>query len=400
MISAISRQAAKRLRPEGAFHLPPGAQPLGATVDLVVEDSALQPEVFITDTRRTTEKGEPMGWHFYLLPTGTPGEWSATLQVPVEPTILTYIFQLHNDDPDAPKQPPLSEIRQVEGRNAAIYGEYEQVPFKIAVYDPARMPADWTQGMVIYQIFPDRFANGDAATDTLMKGVYGREPEFRRWGERPEHPPLGRDFFGGDLRGVIEHLDYLDQLGIDCIYLCPIFDAPTNHRYDAIDYFKIDPMLGTEADFDELISEAHARGIKIVLDAVFNHCSSDSIYFDITNQYGNGAYHSMQSPYYRWFDFRRVAPEVSRLVWAGLHAGIRRMPGDGSILLRRTRRDRALAGEGNRRLALRRGVRQQRRVLAALPQAHRRDQAGRLFRLGVVARTRRTICWATRSTRP
>ena len=115
---------------------------------------------------------------------------------------------------------------------------------------------------------------------------------------------------------MIEHLDYLAELGIDCIYFCPIFDAPTNHRYDAIDYFKIDPMLGTEADFDELIREAHARGIKIVLDAVFNHCSSDSIYFDITDKFGNGAYHSVESPYYRWFDFQQH-PDKYR-GWAGL----------------------------------------------------------------------------------
>ncbi len=213
-------------------------------------------------------------------------------------------------------QPPLLEIRQVEGEIKPVYGEYEQHPFQIAVYDPARMPAEWTQGMVIYQIFPDRFANGDPSTDGLMKGVYGHEPQFRRWGERPEYPPLGRDFFGGDLRGVIQHLDYLADLGIDCIYFCPIFDAPTNHRYDAIDYFKIDPMLGTEADFDELIREAHARGIKIVLDAVFNHCSSDSLYFDITNQYGNGAYHSVESPYYRWFDFQQHPDQYRG--WAGL----------------------------------------------------------------------------------
>ncbi|MFN8561902.1 MAG: glycoside hydrolase family 13 protein [Anaerolineae bacterium] len=297
MTLSASYQAARQLRPPGAFHLPPGAQPLGATVDIVVEESPLQPEMFVTDTRRQ------MGWHFYLSPTDTEGTWSASLQMPLEPTILTYVFEFRSDDPDA-EPPPLSEIRQVEGRNTAIYGEWEQMPFKIAVYDPARMPADWTQGMVIYQIFPDRFANGDPSNDHLMKGVYGHEPQLRRWGERPEYPPLGRDFFGGDLRGVIDHLDYIAELGIDTIYFCPIFDAPTNHRYDAIDFFRIDPMLGTEADLDELLEQAHARGIKIVLDAVFNHCSSDSIYFDITNKFGNGAYHSKQSPYYRWFDFQ------------------------------------------------------------------------------------------------
>lgn len=310
MISTISREAAKRLRPAGAFHLAPGAQPLNTTVELVIEDSVLQPECFITDTRRQ------MGWHFYLMPTDTPGTWSATFRTPVEPTILTYIFEFHNDDPAAPKEPPLLEIRQLEGRNTAIYGEYEQMPFKIAVYDPSRMPADWTQGMVIYQIFPDRFANGDPSNDHLMKGVYGHEPKFHAWGERPEYPPLGRDFYGGDLRGIIDHIDHIAQLGIDTIYMTPIFDAPTNHRYDAIDFMKIDPMLGTEADLDELLTASHERGMKVVLDAVFNHCSSDSIYFDITNKFGNGAYHSQKSPYYRWFDFQEW-PQKYR-GWIGL----------------------------------------------------------------------------------
>ena len=309
MISSISREAAKRLRPAGAFHLPPAAQPLGTTVDLVVENSALQPEVFITDSRRA------MSWHFYLAKTEVAGTWTAKLHTPLEPTILTYIFEFHSDDPDE-KHPPLLEIRQIEGKNIAIYGEYEQMPFKIAVYDLARMPAEWTQGMVIYQIFPDRFANGDTSTDHLAKGVYGREPLMLRWGERPEAPPYGRDFYGGDLRGVIDHLDYIADLGIDTIYFTPIFDAPTNHRYDAIDFMKIDPMLGTEAELGEIIDGAHARGMKIVLDAVFNHCSSDSIYFDITNKFGNGAYHSRQSPYYRWFDFQEWPAKYRG--WIGL----------------------------------------------------------------------------------
>ena len=383
MISAISRQAAKRLRPEGAFHLPPGAQPLGAICELVVEDSPLQPEAVITDTRRVTEHDEPLSWHFYLLPTGTPGQWSATLQVPPEPTILTYRFEFPGSDE---AQPPLLEIRQVEGEIKPVYGEYEQHPFKIAVYDPARMPAEWTQGMVIYQIFPDRFANGDPSTDGLMKGVYGHEPQFRRWGERPEYPPLGRDFFGGDLRGVIQHLDYLADLGIDCIYFCPIFDAPTNHRYDAIDYFKIDPMLGTEADFDELIERSPRardqdrarRGVQSLL--VGQHLLR---HHRQVRQWRLSLGRIAVLPLVRL----RAAPrQVSRLGGLGLHAGVRRMPGDGRLFQRRGRRHRPLAGEGDRRLALRRRLRQQRGLLATLPPAHRRDQAGRLLRLRTVAR--------------
>lgn len=303
MIASISREAARRLRPAGAFHLPPRAQPLNAKVELIVEDSPQQPEAVITDKRRA------FSWRVRLSPSGQPNEWRATVQVPSEPTILTYQFEFADGT-------ILQESRQLEGENKPIYGEWEELPFKIAVYDPARMPADWTQGMVLYQIFPDRFANGDPSTNRYMKGVYGHEPRFHQWGEIPEKPPLGRDFYGGDLRGVIDHLDYLVDLGVECIYFCPIFDAPTNHRYDAIDYFKIDPMLGTEADFDELVAAAHARNLRIVLDAVFNHCSSDSLYFDITNQFGGGACDTQESPYYRWFDFQQW-PSLYR-GWYGL----------------------------------------------------------------------------------
>ena len=290
-MSSLSVQAARRLRPAGPFHIPPPAQPLRAVCHLILEDCPYQPEIYVTDTRRE------LGWHLAMTPDGN-NRWTAELRMPTEVTILHYHFKFDDD-----ALPPLMERRQVEGRNTPIYGEWIEEPFKIAVYDPARMPAEWTKGMIIYQIFPDRFANGDPSNDRLSMGVYGHEPLYLEWGERPEHPPLGRDFFGGDLRGVIDKLDYLRDLGVDCLYFTPIFHAASNHRYDAIDYFKIDPMLGTEQDFDELIEKAHAQDMKIVLDAVFNHCSSDSRYFDIVGRYGEGAVVSKHSHYYRWFDF-------------------------------------------------------------------------------------------------
>ena len=290
-MSSLSVQAARRLRPAGPFHIPPPAQPLRAVCHLILEDCPYQPEIYVTDTRRE------LGWHLAMTPDGN-NRWTAELRMPTEVTILHYHFKFDDD-----VLPPLMERRQVEGRNTPIYGEWIEEPFKIAVYDPARMPAEWTKGMIIYQIFPDRFANGDPSNDRLSMGVYGHEPLYLEWGERPEHPPLGRDFFGGDLRGVIDKLDYLRDLGVDCLYFTPIFHAASNHRYDAIDYFKIDPMLGTEQDFDELIEKAHAQDMKIVLDAVFNHCSSDSRYFDIVGRYGEGAVVSKHSHYYRWFDF-------------------------------------------------------------------------------------------------
>ncbi|MFN8528303.1 MAG: glycoside hydrolase family 13 protein [Anaerolineae bacterium] len=284
MVTTLSIDTARRLRGDGAFHLPPTAAPLGSAVTLTVENSALLPEAVITDRRRART------WRVALSQNGE-GVWSAAIRLPDEPTILDYEFTFSD-----PEVPPLREKRQLEGRNQPIFDEWESVPFKLAVYDANRQPADWTKGMVIYQIFPDRFADGDPSTNRENKGVYGQEPLFLNWGDIPEKPPRGRDFFGGDLRGIIHKLDYLRDLGIETIYMTPIFHAATNHRYEAIDYLKIDPMLGTEADLLELLDKAHARGMKVVLDGVFNHCSSDSIYF-------LGAKSSKQSPYYRWFEF-------------------------------------------------------------------------------------------------
>jgi glycosidase len=127
---------------------------------------------------------------------------------------------------------------------------------------PDLLPLDvphWVQGAVIYQIFPDRFANGDQSNDP---------PQTDPWGS-PPHP---RRFQGGDLIGVLEHLDYLVGLGVDVIYLNPVFTSPSNHRYDAIDYHQVDPVLGGDEALLELSKQAHERGIRMILDTSLNHC--------------------------------------------------------------------------------------------------------------------------------
>lgn len=301
MSSQLSDDAARRLRPDGPFHLSPGAQPIEATITLTVTNCATQPELVLVDIRRDYSWRMVMTAHVEQADT-----WVADVRMPMAPTIIHYDFKIDGET--------LQERRQVENdaerHNIPLYGEWQEMPFRIAVYDPDRMPADWTQGMTIYQIFPDRFARTqtDEAVKAAMKGVYGHEAVFKEWDDVPESPPLGRDFFGGDIPGIIERLDYLQDLGVECIYLNPIFEASANHRYEAIDFMKIDDMLGTQEDFDRLVEEAHRRDIRIVLDAVFNHCSSDSIYFDIIGKFTAetgipGATQSKESPYYRWFTF-------------------------------------------------------------------------------------------------
>ncbi|TZE82380.1 alpha-glycosidase [Calorimonas adulescens] len=142
---------------------------------------------------------------------------------------------------------------------------------------------EWIRGRTMYQIFPDRFCNGDRDND----------PEgCLKWGETPK----ADSFFGGDLKGIIDRLDYLADLGIGVIYLTPIFKSPSNHKYDTADYYSIDPAFGDRDILKRLVSEAHRRDIKVILDGVFNHCGKDFFAFqDVVK-------HGASSPYKDWFN--------------------------------------------------------------------------------------------------
>ena len=165
---------------------------------------------------------------------------------------------------------------------------------------------DWLKGGIIYQIFPDRFYNSGAKKenvpeDRILRTDWGNEPE---WRPTPEGKVLNNDFFGGDLKGIGEKLPYLKDLGVTCIYLNPIFESHSNHRYDTADYGKIDPLLGTEEDFKNLCKDAKKMGIHIILDGVFSHTGDDSVYFNRKGRYNTlGAYNSPESPYYKWYKF-------------------------------------------------------------------------------------------------
>ena len=176
---------------------------------------------------------------------------------------------------------------------------------------------DWLKGGIIYQIFPDRFYNSgtkkvNVPTDRVLRDDWGNEPE---WRPTPDGKVLNNDFFGGDLKGIQEKLPYLKSLGVNCIYLNPIFEAHSNHRYDTADYGKIDPVLGTEKDFKNLCKEAKKQGIHIILDGVFSHTGDDSVYFNRKGRYDTlGAYNSTESPYYKWYKFTQY-PDKYQSWW-------------------------------------------------------------------------------------
>lgn len=166
-------------------------------------------------------------------------------------------------------------------------------------------PSDIAGG-IIYQIFPDRFYKSgkehpDVPADRFLQDDWYARPEHR---QIPEKKTLGNDYFGGDLAGITEKLPYIKNLGVSIIYLNPIFEAHSNHRYNTADYMKIDPLLGNEEDLKTLCKKAEKLGIKIILDGVFSHTGDDSIYFNKYNRYQSiGAFNSEFSRYRTWYNF-------------------------------------------------------------------------------------------------
>lgn len=186
------------------------------------------------------------------------------------------------------------------------FGAPEGECWQLTVFESQYQIPDWLSGGIMYQIFPDRFYRSGTTKYNVLQDRYLHQ----RWGSQPEWRPnhqgeiTNSDYFGGDLEGIIQKLDYLQSLGITCIYLNPIFEAHSNHRYDTADYTKVDPLLGSKEDFKRLCKEANKRGMHIMLDGVFNHTGSDSIYFNRKGRYQTlGAYQSQESPYYDWYQF-------------------------------------------------------------------------------------------------
>ncbi|MEX2535417.1 MAG: glycoside hydrolase family 13 protein [Trueperaceae bacterium] len=163
----------------------------------------------------------------------------------------------------------------------------KEARFRVAELEPSTVPA-WARGAAFYQIFPDRFHRGREPKNAPS---YGLEP----WGS----DPTATGFKGGTLAGITEKLGYLERLGINALWLNPVFSSPSNHRYDTTDFFAIDQRLGTADDLGLLVREAHARGIKVILDGVFNHVSEEHLFFKDVVERGR------ESPYWDWFRVRR-----------------------------------------------------------------------------------------------
>lgn len=201
--------------------------------------------------------------------------------------------------------------------NGDVYKDNDSKMYQFTVYGKKYVTPDWAKGGIIYHIFVDRFNKGEDKNAKFEKnGV------LKKWGEEvtivdSDGVFRANDFYGGNFQGIIDKLDYLKDLGVNIIYLSPIFKSSSNHRYDTGDYEKVDELLGDETKFGELIEKAEQKGIGIMLDGVFNHTGADSKYF---NKFGNyptlGAYQSQESEYYDWFDFYKFPDEYH--CWWGI----------------------------------------------------------------------------------
>lgn len=214
--------------------------------------------------------------------------YTVTLDVP--DSRIGYIFLLQSGE----EQYYYSEEGlTIEYNHDKSYYNFFQYPY-INEIDLHKKVA-WCDQAVFYQIFVDRFHMGSCSKD--------RNYIDKDWGELPK--PKG--FYGGDLPGITEKLDYLQDLGINSIYLTPIFQSPSNHKYDTIDYEEVDAMFGTNRDLKELVESAHKRGIKILLDAVFNHCSY------LCKQFQDVLRKGKESVYYDWFIIRGDRPVLEQM---------------------------------------------------------------------------------------
>lgn len=207
-------------------------------------------------------------------------------------------------------------LEGLDGRRA------ELGPYQLTVYQGEEAVPTWFGEGMTYQIFPDRFCRSRIPDPA---GLVGGRTVHQNWEDEPVYRPdehgeiRNRDFFGGDFQGVISKLDELKELGVETLYFNPIFEAAENHRYGTADYDRIDPMLGCNEDFSRLCDEAHKRGMRVMLDGVFNHTGFVSRYFNGDGFYPDvGACQSWDSPYRSWFQFIRWPDQYES--WWGIYS--------------------------------------------------------------------------------
>ncbi|RMG69679.1 MAG: glycoside hydrolase family 13 protein, partial [Chloroflexi bacterium] len=283
------------------YRQPVGPVPTGTPVTLrlrAANGDLTQAQVRVWNDRLDTSTIYPMTLvaSNVALP-GDPGPyefWEVTLPASPDPTVYWYRFIATDGSATAYYE----DDGNRDGGWGQTFGSSPDNSWQLTIYDPAFSTPDWVKNGVIYQIFTDRFRDGNPTNNpSAGEFFYGNYDTIYRsnsanWNTHICDPrsvagsssvcanAYSQNFYGGDLQGIIDQLPYLDSLGITAIYLNPIFESPSNHKYDTTDFFHIDDNFGDLTTFQTLVSQADARGIRIILDGVFNHSSSDSVYFD------------------------------------------------------------------------------------------------------------------------
>lgn len=291
---------------DAAFRSPLGAVESGESVTLrLVQFGGVHSAQLILygDERREEFPMQPDGGYF-----------TARITAP-EPSALFYTFKLNGGEAYLVPDP--------DGHTSRLSGS--EGGFRLTVYECGFETPAWFRRSIMYQVFPDRFGfsdDGTAQCGIEYHRALGQTPQLHgsisepvKWqprdGERDYAPD---DFYGGTLRGICRRLAYLKSLGVGTLYLNPIVEARSNHRYDTANYEKVDPILGSVEDYVNLCDEAKRLGISVINDGVFSHTGADSIYFDRFGSYGGGAYTDKNSPFFKWFDFRSY-PDDYRCWW-------------------------------------------------------------------------------------
>ena len=316
------------------YREPFGAVETGTKVSLSIEIRDGSAE----SVRLMVWRGEGLSPAYYDMQKSGDEKYSVSFKAADEACLLWYAFEIkaYNDNGE--------EYTVYYGNNHDCLGgegnvyDYSPECYQITVYKKDEAP-EWYRDGIVYQIFPDRFSRDKdwkERCEAANKAINDRRSDIKRiiqedWtrqafyvrddsGKVVEWP-----IYGGSLKGIEEKLDYLKSLGVTAIYLNPVFEATSNHRYDTADYMHIDPALGTDDDFKHLAENAKAKGIRLILDGVFSHTGSDSIYFDMYGNYpkaeGEGAWENPDSPYRSWYKFDENEEDGYKSWW-----GVRDLP--------------------------------------------------------------------------
>ncbi|HEY0953543.1 MAG TPA: glycoside hydrolase family 13 protein [Roseateles sp.] len=337
------------------FKAPFGAQPAGSEFSFTIANDVpgLKRATLVIERRQMTGNQEQLAYEPIARIAMTPrphGQGSGFTARHTFPAtgIYGYWFEIETDQGVYALQNNKDSIYWTREKGSMGPATVERLPsnlnrvrrYRQTIHAPDFQVPAWAKDLVYYYVFPERFRNGDAANDPHPGGGRAQDRYQDRdverhatWNEKPFKPGTGdgsdtlfnNDFFGGDLQGLIDKLDYIQSLGANALYLTPVFRAPSNHKYDAADYRQIDPAFGTNADFERLCAEAAKRGIRVIPDTSLNHVGADSPYFNRFNNFpAGGAFDGGKinpaSPYAKWFKFKpdETDPNKQFQGWVGV----------------------------------------------------------------------------------